>query len=116
MPRFILIHAAVWPQYTNVTDKPNRQDRTDRQTVRQTDRKMVRQHRANPFTNGCPKTRDELTSSAVVLELQISTSSVSSSRIFAPFWYMYTERTTRSKSAEHFNNQTEVKMLNSTDM
>jgi len=30
---FILIHPAIWPQYTNVTD---RQDRTDRQTLRQT--------------------------------------------------------------------------------
>ena len=28
MPNFILIHPAVWPQYTNITD---RQDRTDRQ-------------------------------------------------------------------------------------
>jgi len=43
MPSFILIRPTVWPQYTIVTD---RQDRTDRQPS---------QHRANRFTNGCPK-------------------------------------------------------------
>jgi len=30
MPSFILIHPAVWPQYTNVTDMTG-QDRTDGQ-------------------------------------------------------------------------------------
>jgi len=43
VPSFILIHPTVWPQCTNVTD------RTDRQTT-------DRQHRANLFTNGRPKT------------------------------------------------------------
>ena len=47
MPTFILTHATVWPQYTNVTD---RQNRRDRQTT-------VRQDRANRFTNGGPKTK-----------------------------------------------------------
>jgi len=42
---FILIHPTVWPQYTNVTDRTDRQDRT-----------TVRYHRANRFTNGRPKT------------------------------------------------------------
>ena len=28
MPSFILIHPTVWPQYTNVTDRTDRQDRT----------------------------------------------------------------------------------------
>ena len=46
MPSFILIHPTVWPQYTNVTD------RTDRQTT-------VGQHRENRFTNGRPKTHEE---------------------------------------------------------
>ena len=32
LPRFILIHPTVWPQYTNVTDR--QQDRRDRQTDR----------------------------------------------------------------------------------
>jgi len=32
-PSFILIHPTVWPQYTNVTDRQDRQ--TDRQTDRQ---------------------------------------------------------------------------------
>jgi len=33
----ILIYAAVWPQYTNVTERQTEQiDRTDRQTDRQT--------------------------------------------------------------------------------
>jgi len=27
MPSFILIHPTVWPQYTNVTDRTDRQDR-----------------------------------------------------------------------------------------
>ena len=35
MPSGILIHPAGWPQYANVID---RQDRQDRQTDRQTDR------------------------------------------------------------------------------
>jgi len=30
MPSFILIHPTVWPQYTNVTDRQDRQDRTTR--------------------------------------------------------------------------------------
>ena len=42
MSSFILIRPTVWPQYTNVTDRPtDRQDRTgqtDRQTDRTTDR------------------------------------------------------------------------------
>jgi len=46
LPSGILIHATVWPQYTNVTDT------TDRQTT-------VRQHRANRFTNGRPATVTE---------------------------------------------------------
>jgi len=45
MPSFILIHPTVWPQYTKVTDR--------------TGQTMVRQHRANRFTNGRPKTRTE---------------------------------------------------------
>jgi len=41
-----LIHATVWPQYTNVTD---------RQTgATAHDRMAVRWHRANRFTNGRP--------------------------------------------------------------
>ena len=43
VPSFILIHPTVWPQYTNVTD------RTDKQTT-------DRYHRANRFTNGRPQT------------------------------------------------------------
>jgi len=31
MPSFILIHPAVWPQYTNVTDRTGQTDRTVRQ-------------------------------------------------------------------------------------
>ena len=31
-PRFILIHLTVWPQYTNVADRTDRKDRTNRQT------------------------------------------------------------------------------------
>ena len=46
MPSFMLIHATVWPQYTNITDRQPGQDRKDRTTVRQ--------HRANRFTNGRP--------------------------------------------------------------
>jgi len=49
MPRFILIHRTVWPQYTNVTDTHNRTrqtDRTDNGPIQQVDR----------FTNGRPKT------------------------------------------------------------
>ena len=38
----VLIHPAVWPQYTNVTE-------------RQTDRTTVPQHGTNRFTNGRPK-------------------------------------------------------------
>jgi len=30
MPSFTLIHPTVWPQYTNVTDMTDRQDRTQR--------------------------------------------------------------------------------------
>ena len=45
VPSFVLIHPSVWPQYTNVTD---------RQTGK-TNKAMVRQHRANRFTNGSPK-------------------------------------------------------------
>jgi len=37
MPSFILIHLAVWPQYTNVTG----QDRQDIQTDRQTDNGLI---------------------------------------------------------------------------
>ena len=38
MPSFILIHPTVWPQYTNVRDRQDRQTgQTDRQTDRQTD-------------------------------------------------------------------------------
>jgi len=44
-PSFILIHPTVWPQYTNISDRQT--DRTNMTTVRQ--------HRANCFTNGCPK-------------------------------------------------------------
>jgi len=40
VPRFIFIHPAVWPQYTNVTDRTNNA--------------LI--HRANRFTNGRPKT------------------------------------------------------------
>jgi len=40
MPSFILIHRTVWPQYTNVTDRTG-QDRTDRQTDRQTDNGLI---------------------------------------------------------------------------
>jgi len=29
--KFILIHQTIWPQYTNVTDRTDRQDKTDRQ-------------------------------------------------------------------------------------
>jgi len=50
-PSFILIYPAIWPQYTNVTD---RQDR-----IGQTDRTTVRQHRANRFINGRPKTEED---------------------------------------------------------
>jgi len=32
MPSFILIHLTVWPQYTNVADRTDRKDRTNRQT------------------------------------------------------------------------------------
>ena len=42
MPSFILIDPTIWPQYTNATD------RTDRQT-------MVPWHRVNRFTNGHSK-------------------------------------------------------------
>ena len=38
MPSFILIHINVWPQYTNVTDRTDRQDSTGR-----TDLQMVAQ-------------------------------------------------------------------------
>jgi len=41
MPGFTLIHPAVWPQYTNVTDRQTGQDRTDRKTG-QTGRTTVR--------------------------------------------------------------------------
>ena len=56
-PSFILICLYVCPQCTNVT---NRQTDTDRQTDREgktmgEDKTMVRQHRANRFTNGRPK-------------------------------------------------------------
>ena len=44
----ILIHSTVWPQYTNVTDR-QQTDRTDR-----ADNGLIRQHRANRFTNGRP--------------------------------------------------------------
>jgi len=40
-PSFILIHLTVWPQYTNVTDREDRRDRT-----------AARLHRANRFRNG----------------------------------------------------------------
>jgi len=46
MPSFFLIHPTVWPQYTKVTD------RTDRQTDRQ-DNGLIAQ--GEPFTNGRPK-------------------------------------------------------------
>jgi len=46
VPSGILIHSAVWPQYTNVTD------RTDRQDIQRSD-----SNRANPFINGRPKSR-----------------------------------------------------------
>ena len=36
VPSFILVHSTIWPQYTNVTDRQTRQDRSDRQTDRQT--------------------------------------------------------------------------------
>jgi len=29
MPSFILVHPTVWPQYTNITDRQHRRDRTD---------------------------------------------------------------------------------------
>jgi len=49
-PSFILIRPTVWPQYTNVIDRPTGQDReTDRQTT-------VLWHRANRFTTARPKT------------------------------------------------------------
>jgi len=35
MPNFILIHPTVWPQYTNVTDRQDRQTGQDKR--RQTD-------------------------------------------------------------------------------
>jgi len=44
MPRFILICASVWPQYTNVTDRTNRQD-SMRQTVLQGERFYKRTHK-----------------------------------------------------------------------
>jgi len=44
MPSFILIHPTVWPQYTIVT---GRQDRQDKSPIA---------YRANRFTNGRPKT------------------------------------------------------------
>jgi len=50
MPSFILIHPTVWPQYTNVTGRANRQDREDRQTGQRSD-----SIRRTVFTNGRPK-------------------------------------------------------------
>jgi len=52
MPSSILINPTVWPQYTNVTDRTGRTDRT-----------TVREHRVNRFTNGrrkrvCPMLSD----------------------------------------------------------
>jgi len=41
---FILIHPALWPQYTNVRDRTEGTDRT-----------TVPQHGANRFINGRPK-------------------------------------------------------------
>jgi len=32
MPSFIMIHPTVWPQYTNITDRQEREYRLDRQT------------------------------------------------------------------------------------
>jgi len=45
VPSFILIHPTIWPQYTNVTN------RADRQTGQWSD-----SNRVNRFTNGRPKT------------------------------------------------------------
>jgi len=45
-PTTILIHSTVWPQYTNVTDRQDKQtDRTDNGPI----------HMVNRFTNGRPK-------------------------------------------------------------
>jgi len=41
MPSFILIHLTVWPQYTNVTDRQDGTDRTDRQRSDSTGRTVL---------------------------------------------------------------------------
>jgi len=59
-PSFILIHPAVWPQYTNVTD-------TQADRIGQTDRKTAPQHRANHITNGHPKTESVCSKNACII-------------------------------------------------
>ena len=45
MPSFILIHSTVWPQYTNVTDRQNRQTGQRSDTIGRTVLQMVAQKR-----------------------------------------------------------------------
>jgi len=62
MPSFTLIHPIIWPQYTNVTDRHARRDRTDRTTDRL--------HRANRFTNCRPKSHVASRSSTTTFEIK----------------------------------------------
>jgi len=52
---FILIHPTVWPQYTSVTDRTERQDRTDRQADRYDDGPIAQ---SQPFYKRWPKNTD----------------------------------------------------------
>jgi len=67
VPSGILIHSAVWPQYTNITDSSDRHDRQRSDS-----------NRANPFINGCPKTdtEDAHTTSSLRLKLLTCNSDV----------------------------------------
>ena len=57
IPSGIFIHPAVWPQYTNVSDRTDRQTDATPAMECSIDIIYVREHMANRFTNGGPEMR-----------------------------------------------------------